>query len=193
MAPVTLACPIGSSCSYKTEELDVKDALVLLAMHDRQAHPTLNGQPSASTKNSIPKKDHPIVSALVKSSLEYTFIANDNLQKAKLLKQNTFEQFCEETNLNGWHFMSKKNIFSRIFWAFIILISILLAGYSTFIIISEFLDANIIITIESVTSSLDRVVFPSIILCNQNKVGFVIGRAKCVRSPDCVANLSGHY
>ena len=54
----------------------------------------------------------------------------------------------------------------------VISISIALAIFSTFVIISEFLEANIIITIDSVTSSLDKVVFPSIIMNNQNKVCF---------------------
>ena len=105
---------------------------------------------------------------------EYTFITKDQSLDGKTSEQkNTFKKFCNETNLNGWHFMSKTNIFSRAFWSFIILTSILLASYSTFVIIFEFLDATVIITIESVTSSLDKIVFPSLIICNQNKVGFL--------------------
>ena len=87
-------------------------------------------------------------------------------------RRNTFKEFCAETNLNGWYFMSKKNTCSRIFWSLVIIISIALAFIFTFIIISEFFEANIMITIDSVTPNLDKVVFPSIIVCNQNKVSF---------------------
>jgi hypothetical protein len=91
------------------------------------------------------------------ASHEYSQVLADKLSK----RRNTFKEFCEETNLNGWHFISKKNSYSRIFWSLVISISIALAIFSTFVIISEFLEANIIITIDSVTSSLDKVVFPT--------------------------------
>ena len=142
----------------------------LLDMHNKQANSKVID--NHQVNKSHPKKYHRTTSALNEAALQYTFIVNDPRVAEKLLeRKNAFTKFCEETNLNGWYFMSKKNIYSRVFWAFVIMLSIFLAFFSTYIIISEFMEASIIITIGSVTSTLDKVVFPSIIVCNQNKVG----------------------
>ena len=122
-------------------------------------------------KTNISKKDQCIPAAVSEAIQQYTFIANNQSLANKSNKpKNTFIRFCEETNLNGWYFMSKDNLFSRVFWAIIIFLSIVLACFTTYIISYEFLEANIIITIGSITASLDKVVFPGIIVCNQNKV-----------------------
>ena len=40
MAPVQLACPMGSAtCGYKTEEVELEGALKLMEMHRQMAHP----------------------------------------------------------------------------------------------------------------------------------------------------------
>ena len=52
-------------------------------------------------------------------------------------KPTLFETFCRETNLNGWHFITKKNIFSRIFFIFVISASIFLSGGSVYLILQE--------------------------------------------------------
>ena len=86
--------------------------------------------------------------------------------------RNVFEEFCEETNLNGWYYMAKRNlsICSRLFWALMIMSSIGLAFFFCFGIITEFLNSNVIITVDSVSASLDQVLFPSLVVCNQNQV-----------------------
>ena len=43
MADVSLSCPAGGDCSYKTELVPVSEALVLLQMHERTAHGTRSG------------------------------------------------------------------------------------------------------------------------------------------------------
>ena len=142
----------------------------LLEMHNMQAD-------SKDIYNQVNKdiceKGDPIASSLNKAEaeLDYNIIASTPFLAEKLLKRrNTFTTFCEETNLNGWYFISKENKCSRVFWGFIIFLSIALACLSTYVIISEFLAASTIKTIESAASSLDKVVFPSIIACNQNMV-----------------------
>ena len=86
--------------------------------------------------------------------------------------RSIFEEFCEETTLNGWYYMAKQNLTkcSRVFWAFMILSSIGLAVFFCVGIVTEFLNSNVIITVDSVSASLDNVLFPSIVVCNQNQV-----------------------
>ena len=86
--------------------------------------------------------------------------------------RSNFEEFCEETNLNGWYYMVKKNIskISRYFWATVIFASIFIACLFNYYIFWEFIKADVTITVESVTESLNKVLFPSIIICNQNQV-----------------------
>ena len=94
---------------------------------------------------------------------------NDNyLPKSR----NNFEEFCEETTSNGWYYMDKQNLTkcSRLFWAFLILSSIGLAFFFCIGIVTEFMNSNVIITVDSVSASLDNVLFPSMLVCNQNQV-----------------------
>ena len=83
-----------------------------------------------------------------------------------------FKEFCEVITLNRWYYMAKQNIskLSRLFWASVILLSIGLAFYFCYEIISEFLVSNVIITVDSVSASLDNVLFPSVVVYNQNQV-----------------------
>ena len=46
--PVKLLCPMGLSCTYKTEE--VEEALALLDKHERMAHPVVNWTPTNGGK-----------------------------------------------------------------------------------------------------------------------------------------------
>ena len=55
----------------------------------------------------------------------------DDILLARVAKrrQNPFEEFCEETTLDGWYYISKRNIHiaKKFFWASVILGSISLA------------------------------------------------------------------
>ena len=88
--------------------------------------------------------------------------------------RSVFEEFCEETTLNGWYYMAKENLTksSRVFWAFMILSSIGLASFFCIGIVIEFVNSNVIITVDSVSASLDKVLFPSMVVCNQNQVRY---------------------
>ena len=50
MATVSVSCPAGGGCSYKTENLPVSEAMVLLQMHERTAHGTRLGGDTVSGK-----------------------------------------------------------------------------------------------------------------------------------------------
>ena len=62
----------------------------------------------------------------------------------------------------------------KIFFAIFIVASMTLASFSVSVIIQEFCASTTITTIESVNQNLDSLeTFPSIIICNQNKVCLV--------------------
>ena len=90
-------------------------------------------------------------------------------------KRSAFHEFCEETTLNGWYYMAKKNItrYSRFYWMGVIMSSLLGAFALCYGIVVEFLDSNVIITVQSVSASLDEVTFPSLVICNQDQVLFL--------------------
>ena len=49
MAPVQLACPMGSAtCGYKTEEVELASAMQLLELHTRLSHPQQVQTPTTS-------------------------------------------------------------------------------------------------------------------------------------------------
>ena len=53
MAPVQLACPMGSAtCEYKTEEVELEGALKLLEMHRQMAHQMAHQQQVQSPNTS---------------------------------------------------------------------------------------------------------------------------------------------
>ena len=58
MAEVSLSCPTGGSCDYKTEILPVDHAMALLQMHERTTHGTgaSSGRDSDAGRNSKPEK-----------------------------------------------------------------------------------------------------------------------------------------
>ena len=73
--------------------------------------------------------------------------------------RGVFDEFCEETTLNGWYYMAKQNMnkCSRFFWVLVILSSIGGAFFLCYGIVVEFLQSNVIITVESVSASLAEV------------------------------------
>ena len=54
MAEVSLHCPAGGDCSYKTEKLPVNDAMALLGMHERTVHRTGGRSEGGSERNIKP-------------------------------------------------------------------------------------------------------------------------------------------
>ena len=98
--------------------------------------------------------------------------------KEALKPRNQFSEFCEETTLNGWYYLAKQNIgkIGRIYWGLVVLGSLVLSGFFIYGATNEFLQSTVIITVDSVTASLDKVLFPSLVVCNQNQV---ILESKC--------------
>ena len=95
--------------------------------------------------------------------------------KEEYLKpRNQWTEFCEETTLNGWYYLAKQNIgkIARSYWGLVVLGSLILAGVFVYGATDEFLNSTVIITVDSVTASLDRVLFPSLVVCNQNQVNY---------------------
>ena len=89
-----------------------------------------------------------------------------------LKPRNQFSEFCEETTLNGWYYLAKQSIgmLGRIYWSLVVLGSLILAGFFIYGATNEFLESTVIITVDSVTASLEKVLFPSLVVCNQNQV-----------------------
>ena len=86
--------------------------------------------------------------------------------------RNQLKEFCEETTLNGWYYLAKKGVgkIGRGYWVLVVLFSLCLSGNFIYSATNEYLDASVIITVDSVTASLDKVIFPSLVICNQNQV-----------------------
>ena len=82
------------------------------------------------------------------------------------------KDFCEETSLNGWFYLAKKNLSwpRRLFWIIVILMSTTGAIFFNLQFLTEFLDLTVLITVKSISASLGNVVFPAIVVCNHNQV-----------------------
>ena len=86
--------------------------------------------------------------------------------------RNQFSEFCEETTLNGWYYLAKRSVgkIGRSYWLVVVVGSLILSGWFIYGATNEFMKASVIITVDSVTASLDKVLFPSLVVCNQNQV-----------------------
>ena len=95
------------------------------------------------------------------------------LMKQAIAPRTPFSEFCEETTLNGWYYLSKRGVglVGRSYWFLVVLASLGAAGFFCHGTTSEWLDSTVIITVDSVSASLDKVVYPAITVCNQNQVG----------------------
>ena len=89
----------------------------------------------------------------------------------KVVKQK-ITAYCEVTTLHGWQYLasSETKVVFKLFWSVIIFLSYCLATHFILANCKEYLDAKTITTIESTTSSLEHVKFPSLIICNLNQV-----------------------
>ena len=96
--------------------------------------------------------------------------------KQALAPRDPFSEFCEETTLNGWYYLAKRGvgIISRTYWSLVVVASICAAAFFCYGITNEWMDSSVIITVDSVSASLDKVVFPAITICNQNQVITVV-------------------
>ena len=85
---------------------------------------------------------------------------------------NIWRDFAQETSLNGWSFLAKPGLswIQRLFWILAIVISVSGAVYFNMTFLNEFFAATVLVTVKSVSASLNNVIFPSIVVCNHNQV-----------------------
>ena len=97
---------------------------------------------------------------------------NQDIEEEIFKPRNQFSEFCEETTLNGWYYLAKRSVgkVGRSYWLLVVVGSLILSGWFIYGATNEFMDASVIITVDSVTASLDKVLFPSLVVCNQNQV-----------------------
>ena len=102
------------------------------------------------------------------------------LLKQAVAPRGPFSDFCEETTLNGWYYLSRRGVglIGRSYWSLVVLASLGAAGFFCHGTTSEWLDSSVIITVDSVSASLDKVVYPAITVCNQNQVLLILRRAE---------------
>ena len=86
--------------------------------------------------------------------------------------KSVFTEFCQETSLHGWNFITRRKTFSfhSAFW-FLTIISSL--GLGTVLITwntQEFLEATVDFNTLSMTTSMEKVFFPAIYVINKNLI-----------------------
>ena len=76
--------------------------------------------------------------------------------------------FCGDTSLHGYQYIGRRE--KRPLWTGIVLMSMILAvgfvGYNIY----EYMDSFTTTTIQTTTSSLDNVFYPSVTVCNMNQI-----------------------
>merc|ERR1711994_774760 len=92
-------------------------------------------------------------------------------KKMKEVHRSNFRNFCEETSLNGWKYLSKPDlsILARLFWLIIVILSIFAACCLCYVVVNHFLNTYVLISINDVSADLDHVIFPSFVICNLNQ------------------------
>ena len=66
--------------------------------------------------------------------------------------------------------MESEEIWSKIYWALVVIASITLSVYFTIFNYLEFINSGTVTSINTTTASLKDITFPSLILCNVNQV-----------------------
>ena len=87
-----------------------------------------------------------------------------------MILQN-LQNYSQQTTLHGWQYFQSENGWLRKFiWFLVIVFHNALAIYFIWVNCNEYLEAKTITTINSTTSSLNNVMFPSVYICNLNQV-----------------------
>ena len=83
-----------------------------------------------------------------------------------------WREFTEETSLNGLYFLGRRDLSwpRRLFWLACILAAYAGAIRFNKLFVDEFLNDTVLITVKSVSASLDNIAFPAITICNNKKV-----------------------
>ena len=79
--------------------------------------------------------------------------------------------FWSETSLHGWfHFNKQRNVFSRLFWLFVIFASLGVAGWLVWDSVNAYNSSKTKIDVEDRSAELDDAFFPSVVVCNVSPV-----------------------
>ena len=81
-------------------------------------------------------------------------------------------EFTQETSLNGMYFLGRRDLSwpRRLFWLVCVLVAFVGAIQFNKLYVEEFLNDTVLITVKSVSASLDYVHFPAVTVCNNKKV-----------------------
>ncbi len=83
-----------------------------------------------------------------------------------------FSMFCQCTGLHGWNFLAEsgRGAFHVTFWLTVIVLSTISACFLVFGNIAEFADSSVSYDLATPTHPLEDVFFPSLVMCNFNRL-----------------------
>ena len=80
-----------------------------------------------------------------------------------------FSLFCQQTTIHGWQYIdSEPGYLKKITWCLIVLICVGSAGFFMIANIDQYMNSTTVTTIESSTTPLNEIRFPSVYICNVN-------------------------
>ena len=86
----------------------------------------------------------------------------------------SLREYCEQTSLHGWFYMTggsgRGGRFWRFAWTLVVLASVGVASLFIYKASEEFTKATVVTTIHSTTEPLSDVYFPAVTVCNINQV-----------------------
>jgi virulence-associated protein VagC len=83
----------------------------------------------------------------------------------------SLREYCEQTSLHGWCYMTSDRRLWKYAWTLVVLTSIGVASVFVYKASEEFTKATVVTTIHSTTEPLSEVFFPAVTVCNINQVG----------------------
>ncbi|TRY75809.1 hypothetical protein TCAL_07005 [Tigriopus californicus] len=90
--------------------------------------------------------------------------------KTEDLLPSIWAEYCDRTSLHGFKFLSgrESSKFHSIGWAFVILSSFIAVSILGYVNVDEFVQSSVSFNLESPTTPLTQVYFPSIVICKMN-------------------------
>ena len=79
-----------------------------------------------------------------------------------------WDSFCGDTSLHGYQYIGRRE--RRPLWAGIVITSIILAVYFLKYNILEYMSSFTTTSLQTTTSSLDNIFYPSVTVCNMNQI-----------------------
>ena len=82
-------------------------------------------------------------------------------------------EYCEQTSLHGWYYISGSTRRAwKVIWLAIVMTSIGVAAVFIFKAAEDFTKSTVVTTIQSTSEALSQVYFPAVTVCNINQVRF---------------------